>query len=487
MSALVDRWVAAAQRHPDEVAVEWDTGRLSYAGLWRLAADVEHALVDALDGVEPHTVAVSSSRSVVTVATYVACLSRGWTYVPVPEDAPADRAAQIVSSSGAQVHVRTRTDTSTPAWDVECRPGPERPHLEQSERPACILHTSGSTGAPKGVLLTAENIDAFVRWCIQAVPLRPGDRVASLSPFHFDLCTHDIHAVLAQGAALVLPSPDVETSPQRALAFVVERGITRLYMVPTFLERLARAGAKRSVRAPDVTTVMFAGERLPAAARPALEAVFPAAELWNLYGPIETNVITALRLERGEPHDGSQVGRALPDVDLAVRSTDGEVRTHGRGELLAAGPSVTPGYLADLPDRFVRHDDRRYYATGDDVELHGDGRVVLHGRLDHMVKIRGLRIELEEVESVIGSSSSVSAVGVTPAPDGLSLVAHLQADADTDADDAVRLATQRCAEQLPPSMVPAQWRCLEVMPTTSSGKVDRQRLRASLATEEAVR
>ncbi|MEU8658896.1 AMP-binding protein [Actinoplanes philippinensis] len=475
MSEFAARLTRAGIENDDRVAIAWDGGHLTYAALREQVSDLVVDLEKLVGPCPPGArIAVDAARSASTVVAYVTCVQQGWVYVPIPDGSPRQRAEAILRSADPVARL-TPTQIGAAHRLTMVRAIDDSDGVDDDV--VALLHTSGSTGTPKGVTITGRNLAAFVDWCSQQLPMRAGDRVAALSPFHFDLCTHDIYATLLQGGTLVLPDEVTEFSPQRCLKFLEDHRISRLYMVPTFLERLCRAAVRRGTRLSGIDTVMFAGERLSGAARPLLEQTFPEAALWNLYGPIETNVITAARLERGAAHDSSDIGEALPGVVLRVRDQDGALLSEGRGELLAAGPSVSPGYLDRAGEnnaRFTVAGQLRFYATGDEVTLDSSGRVTLHGRLDNMVKIRGLRVELEEVEAVIAAVPEVRAVGVVPAADHLSLVAFLQADDPSTALPAVRLA---CRERLADYMAPSRWDFVPEMPTTPSGKVDRQSLR----------
>ncbi|WP_145008006.1 AMP-binding protein [Kocuria marina] len=467
---------AAYERFAEQDAVVWDSGSLSYRELETYIDATALAMKDAAgDHGESLRVAIHAERHPATLLAYLACIKNGWSFVPIPPGTPAERAAQIVNSSNSSL----RLSQSNKGLELDMsRIHPACVDVPLVDDPiAWLPHTSGSTGVPKGVVVTQSNLGSFVEWCVGAFPLRVGQRVASLSPFHFDLATHDIYATLVQGGTLVLPDEVAETSPVRCLTFLQELHIERIYMVPTFLERLCRAATKRGVTFPQVDAVLFAGERLAASARPLLEATFPEADLWNLYGPIETNVVTCRKLTRGETHDSSDIGAALPYAILKVRQPDNTFRAVGRGELCVGGPSVSPGYLnqsGSNAERFVEIDDQTLFLTGDEVSLDDSGRVTLHGRLDNMVKIRGLRVELEEVESVIGADPAVRAVGVVPDPDEISLIAYVQLEEAASGVDDVKI---RCHERLPTYMLPSKWVILPEMCTTPSGKVDRQTLR----------
>lgn len=332
--------------------------------------------------------------------------------------------------------------------------------------------------------IEASNLDHFLNWCRQVLPLNSQDRIAMLSPLHFDLCTHDIFHGLGSGATLVFPSEIEQSNPQAAARFITERGITRLYMVPTFLEAVASAVLRSTGVAPTVGTVMFAGERLSSGGRKAVESAFPRARFFNLYGPIETNVITARELTTGAAHDSSDVGTPLPGVHLAVRQNSGNITNYGRGELIAGGSAVTPGYLnkEHNAEKFVTYQSRRFYRTGDEATLSSE-TVKLHGRIDSMVKIRGQRVEIDEVEAQINTVGEVSQTAVISSAVGDSLEAFIvvtpEAKNSTEASHIISTVVSHCRGTLPDVALPSQVHVVDSLPQTTTGKIDRTALTPS--------
>ncbi|MDJ0005841.1 AMP-binding protein [Rhodococcus fascians] len=428
-------------------------------------------------------VLVSSRHVPQTIVIMLACVKANVAYVPVPPDAPETRVEKICSL--VQPAAYLQADGATVNIDLLGLAQGFAP--ENRDDILAILHTSGSTGTPKSVLIEHSNLDHFMLWCRQVLPLTREDRVAVLSPLHFDLCTHDIFHGLHAGATLVIPDEHERTHPGTAGRLIATRGITRIYMVPTFLERVATSLVRSGLRPRHVRCVMFAGERLTLQGRTAVEEAFPRATLHNLYGPIETNVVTALELQRGAEHDSSEVGRALPGVELGIRHPDGTISTEGRGELTISGPAVTPGYLDELHNAqkfIVAPTGERTYRTGDEATLSPDG-VYLHGRLDSMVKIRGQRVELDEIEAVLLRHDAVDEGGVVLSSGGDELHAFIVLNPDRNLDASIAALVEHCRAHLPAVAVPGRIRTLAQMPVTGTGKIDRQSLKGLLAQEIA--
>ncbi|MFF2392315.1 AMP-binding protein [Nocardia sp. NPDC058114] len=483
MTTAIDELLAGLASFDTRPAIESPDRLIDYAEL----IDEVDALADRLrleaGAVAGSRVLISTHHSAGTVIAMLACARAHLTYVPVPSEIPAARLAHIRDVVQPVAHL----EDSAHALVVEKLERSGSYGIPRNARmpavvPLAVLHTSGSTGTPKSVLIAHENLDHFLRWCQAALPLDGGDRVALLSPLHFDLCTHDIFHGLGSGATLVLPSDFTRTSPQAASAFIDSTATTSAYMVPTFLERVAQSALRSGTDARSIRRVMFAGERLTNRGRRLVEKAYPDAELHNLYGPIETNVITAVRLDRDHRHNSSEVGSALPGVTLRVRPPGGTLAESGRGELVAAGTAVTPGYLDSHQNaqRLFDAEGQRWYRTGDEATLSG-GSVYLHGRMDNMVKIRGQRVELEEIETTIDGLHTVEKAAVIVGTSGDSVDAYIEVATSASAAEPGQIQVQiveYCRKLLPSVAVPGSVRVLPEMPVTATGKVDRQALKA---------
>lgn len=465
--------------HGDQIAIEHAGITMDYQEL-QATLDEIAAIMRTRGNLKPGSrVIITSLHTPHTVALMLACIQAGLTYAPVPKSTPDVRLNKIRQSVGAAAHA------TSVLGDLQLEPLSPDSTLNHNLQPlTAILHTSGSTGTPKSVAIEAPNLDHFLSWCREVIPLNSRDRIAMLSPLHFDLCTHDIFHGLGSGATLVFPSEVEQSNPQATARFINERGITRVYMVPTFLEAVASALLRSTGVAKTVDTVMFAGERLSSGGRKAVESAFPGARLFNLYGPIETNVITARELSPGSTHDSSDVGTPLPGVHLAVRQNSGNITNYGRGELLAGGSAVTPGYLHNdhNAEKFVTYQSRRFYRTGDEATLSSDG-VKLHGRLDSMVKIRGQRVEIDEVEAQINTVSEVSQTAVVRSAIGDSLEAFIVVTPpeknSTGASHIISRVVTHCRATLPGVAIPSQVHVVDSLPQTTTGKIDRTALTPS--------
>jgi L-proline---[L-prolyl-carrier protein] ligase len=506
----------AAQQHASRVAVRCRGRELNYAGLDVAANGVAAALIDA--GVRPgDRVGIHLSKCVEMVAAVYGTMKAGAVYVPLDPKAPASRLAKIwkdcsisalVSSSGRASTLLSALDGHAPRLTLlveDDSPAPligtdvlryeEATADAEAADPgiqlvdddlAYILYTSGSTGTPKGVMLSHRHALNFVSWCASTIGIGPGDRLSNHAPLHFDLSVFDLYLAALGGATVVLVPDELAYFGTELVRFVEEEGITVWYSVPSALMLMARTlptdGPASSLRA-----VVFAGEVYPTPELRQLRSLLPDVELWNLYGPTETNVCTYHRVrELPEDHVPIPIGRACGNIEVFAIRDDGLPANAGdEGELYVRGAAVMAGYwgrpeqsaevLVADPLRPGRREP--VYRTGDLVRLRSDGGYDFLGRRDHQVKSRGYRIELGDVEAALGADPSLlesAAVGV-PHPDwGTEIVAWVVPRDGTEVTEAT--VKRFVAEVLPRYMVPSRVEVVEVLPRTSTGKVDRQRL-----------
>ena len=500
-----------ATRHADRVAIE-DPARgtnLRYAELEAASAVVRRALEGL--GVGPGTRVGVSGKSIPVVATILGTLRAGAAYVPVDKGAPAARSASILADCGVRAFV-TETDHAAelrqalasegvvvedpvallddahgPAL-VLCVCQPAAASQPPPEGLAYVLYTSGSTGKPKGVAHTHASALAFLAWCSEEFRPTPEDRFSSHAPFHFDLSILDLYVPLHHGATLVLIEDDLGKSPT-GLAELLHAGITVWYSTPSILRLILDYGKLDPARCDALRIVCFAGEVFPIPHLRRLRELLPDPRYYNLYGPTETNVCTAYALppapdaERETPYP---IGSLCSD-DMAriVDEHDHDVAEGERGELCIAGGSVMSGYW-NLPERtreafLIDGNETAWYRTGDVVFVDEEGQFVYVGRRDRMIKRRGYRIEPGEIEAALYAHEEVSEVAVLdrPTDEGTEIHAVL---ATRSGEPLSLIALKRwCADHLPLYMVPDRFHFHEVLPKTSTDKIDYQALRGTLA------
>jgi amino acid adenylation domain-containing protein len=351
---------------------------------------------------------------------------------------------------------------------------------------AYILYTSGSTGKPKGVMLSHRNALSFIDWCSDVFAPRASDRFSSHAPFHFDLSILDLYVSLAHGACLVLIGEEAGKDPHRLAEIMEQRRISVWYSAPSILSLLTQYGdlARRDTSA--LRLILFAGEVFPVKYLRQLVSLIPAPRYFNLYGPTETNVCTFHEIPRQIPPERTQpfpIGKVCAHLEAIVLDERGHAVSRGaEGELCVAGAGVTQGYW-NLPEQtagaFVQTaPGRRWYRTGDVVVEDADGDYIYVGRRDRMVKRRGYRVELGEIEAGLYRHPAVTeaaALAVPDADEGVRIKVFLSCRAGKR-PSLVELK-RFCAENLPAYMIPDLFAFAETLPRTSTDKIDYQRLK----------
>jgi len=353
---------------------------------------------------------------------------------------------------------------------------------------AYILYTSGSTGSPKGVMLSHRAGASFVDWCSEAFEPSCEDRFSSHAPLHFDLSILDVYLSLKHGGTLVLVGEELGKTPARLAPLISERRLSIWYSTPSILSLLAQYGRMDQHDYSSVRIVLFAGEVFPVKHLRAIKALLPQARFFNLYGPTETNVCTFYEIPAGpvpdERHEPYPIGKACSHFRSRVVDENGRELPPGvEGELCVSGAGVMDGYwnLAEQTERaFLEgRGAQGWYRTGDIVVEGTDGDYICVGRRDRMVKKRGYRVELGEIEAGLYRHPAVKEAAVVALPDaesGVRVKAFLACH-DGKRPSVIELKAF-CGDNLPAYMVPDVFAFEDALPKTSTDKIDYQRLKA---------
>ena len=517
----------SVRRAPSRPAVASGERLLSYEQLDRLSNQVAHALL--AQGVAPgDRVGILAPKSVAAVVALFGVLKTGACYVPLDPKSPAARLAAIMTDSGIAVVLADAGTAQQAAAMTESVPrlrsvivagphwGPE-PEDGRAAGPlppglvvvpwdavlagpaealaadraidtdlAYILYTSGSTGTPKGVMISHRASLTFVEWAAACAGLGQQDRVCSPAPLHFDLSVFDVFAT-CQAAACMAVVPELTSMfPARLAQWLERERISVWYSVPSVLTMLVTHGNLRGCDLSALRAIIFAGEVFPAKHLSGLMAALPGARYLNWYGPTETNVCTWYEVPPGAAALTVPVpiGRACANTDAFAVTDDGRpVCGPGEeGELYVRGSGLMRGYWGDpekthrmlVKNPFQAAYDEPAYRTGDLVTLDADGNYVFLGRRDGMVKTRGYRVELGEVECALYGHSAIREAVVLPVPDEL-LGSRLRAVISADGPGGLTRedVLDHCRRRLPGYMVPDVVEFREALPRTSTGKIDR--------------
>ena len=493
---------ASAERTPDAPALRAAGREVTYRQLDELANQAAAALAEL--GVQRgDRVGIWLDKSAASVAAMQGALRLGAAYVPVDPVSPAVRAAAILSDCAVAAVVtsaeRAASLSGTEAAEARCllvddgeggqrfrgapAQAPRRASAGSEEELAYILYTSGSTGRPKGVCISHLNALAFIDWAVSLVDARPDDRFSNHAPFHFDLSVLDLYAAFSAGACLCVVPEASAFAPKLLVEFLQRERITVWYSVPSALVLMIEHGGLLEVEPLPLRHLCFAGEPFPIASVRQLRERWPDLPMHNLYGPTETNVCTAYTVGAIEPDRTNPVpiGKATCGDRVWAQTEDGREAAVGEeGELWVSGPTVMLGYWGHPPQG------DRPYPTGDLVRRIDPENFYYLGRRDHMLKVRGHRIEAGEVESCLLAHPRVGEAAVVVGGEGLTsrLVAFLVSKGDGEGKPPSLITLKKhCAERLPRSMIIDAVRWVPEMPRTSNGKVDRLTLKG-WATEQ---
>ncbi|MFF0408832.1 amino acid adenylation domain-containing protein, partial [Kitasatospora sp. NPDC004745] len=499
---LVSLFEAQAAARPDAPAVTMGGTVLSYRELDLRATGLARRL--AARGVRRgDLVGVALHRSPDLVVALLGVQKAGAGYLPLDPDYPAGRLRATVEDAAPRLVVtdeaaRAALPDGLPLLSLDAAPGerdgaaaPAAPVTPERPRPdtvAYVIHTSGSTGAPKGVLVTHRNVVRLFTATADRFGFGPDDTWTLFHSYAFDFSVWELWGALLHGGRLVVVPRDTARSPEDLLALLAAERVTVLNQTPSAFTQLAAADAARPGTPLALRHVVFGGEQLELwrLADWYLRHPQDAPRLVNMYGITETTVhVTAGDLDAAATASGAAtIGHPLPD--LAVRLLDAALRPVPDGlpgELYVAGPGLARGYLGRpglTAARFVADPfgppGALMYRSGDRARRRPDGELEHLGRTDRQVKVRGYRIEPGEVEAALTALPGITGAAVLAVerePGRRSLTAYLLGDRQ-----AVRAAAADAHRVLPEHLVPAAFHAVDAFPLTANGKLDEHRLRA---------
>jgi amino acid adenylation domain-containing protein len=493
------------RRTPDAIAIEMASQRVTFAELHSRANRVAHRLreLGVKNGVG---VGVCIDRSPELIIALLAVLKAGGHYVPLAADYPAERLEFMREDAGLAVLL------TSPGQEL--RAGASRVvHLDEAltgfsdcpdTLPACdatpesaayVIYTSGSTGKPKGVVVPHRAVVNYIHWMRAVFPHDTRDAVLQKAPVSFDASVWELYLPLFTGARMVLARAGGASDPAYLIDAMRDHAVTTVQFVPSQLQVLTEVGGLE--RCTTLRRLFCGGEALPAELLGRIATILPGAEVTNLYGPTETTVYSTFStLDRASFDGSAPIGRPIANTRVYVLNESQAPQPVGvPGELYIAGSGVSHGYLGRpeltaekfVPDVFGPDRSARMYRTGDRVRWRGDGALEYLGRIDHQVKLRGHRIELGEVESVLARHPGVGAAAAIireDAPGEKRLVAYVVLAGTGDATPA--LLREHVRQSLPEIMVPNAVVVLSQLPLNANAKLDRAALPAPGASALAV-
>lgn len=521
MTELLHQLLAwQAERGPERRAVVLREAALSYGELDEASSRLAHALRASGVG-RGDRVALLLPKSADAITAIFAILKAGGAYVPLDPESPARRLATMLASCEPQVvlgcgasaprlvemfgllaggkrpvlgWLGAEAPSAGPyrvaftAADVAAEPATGPALYQRDTDLAYVMYTSGSTGAPKGVMITHGNVHHFIVWALRYFGTGPDDRRSGHAPLHFDLSVYDIFGSIAAGAALHPVPPELNLLPHRLAAFIRDAELTEWFSAPSILNYLAKFDALRANDFPALRRMLWCGEVFPTPALIYWMRRVPQARFTNLYGPTEATVASSYYTVPAcpaDPRGAIPIGRACAGERLLVLDAQRRPVPPGVvGELYIGGVGLSPGYWRDrvqttaafIADPTGTVPEGRIYRTGDLARIGDDGLVYFVGRADTQIKSRGYRIELGEIEAAVHADPAIQECAVVAVPsDGFEGTAVGCAFAPRPGTSVTPAELRRrLAASLPAYMLPSRWLCLERLPKNANGKTDRR-------------
>jgi D-alanine--poly(phosphoribitol) ligase subunit 1 len=479
----IDHWALTA---PNAIAHISGDQRLTYGELRQRSNALAAHLITRF-GEAPTPIAVLGHREPGLLIAFLAAAKSRKPYIPLDTALPQQRLDKILTIARPALLLRPNDVMELSGS------GAAAPVIAtRRDDPFYILFTSGSTGDPKGVIITRECVQHFVTWMVEQQKFLPfSETFLNTAPFSFDLSVMDLYCSLSTGGTLFSISRDLVANPKMLFHALGSSGTTTWVSTPSFAQMCLVEEKFAEAMLPRIRRFLFCGETLAAQTAAHLLERFPQAEVWNMYGPTEATVATtSIRIDHFilEKYAALPVGRAMPETEVFVANEAGDVLpANKRGEIVIAGPNVSPGYLGrpDLTStNFFEYRGRRAYRTGDQGRVRDD-LLFFEGRLDSQVKLSGYRIELGDVEANLLGLPEIRAAVVTPllkngAPHSLAAFVVLSSRTAESDFELTQLLRRQLSERLPVYMVPRKFVFRDSFPMTANGKVDRARLARSL-------
>jgi amino acid adenylation domain-containing protein len=532
MSTLLQLEVTArAEARPEAIALVYKSHCLSYGGLEAAANRLARLLREA-GCRRGDRVALLMPKAPMAIIAMLGALKADASYVPLDPAGPEARLARMLEVSDcccilaagpvgpmlrdtlAAATLRKRPmigwlDEAVPP-DGELSPAFTVRDLAAcpAAPPACantdadlahILFTSGSTGVPKGVMITHRSAVRFIRWAGTYFGIAQEDRNSQHAPLHFDLSTLDIFGTLRAGAELHLVPPELNLLPHKLAQFIREARLTQWFSVPSVLNLMANFDVVGQDDFGSLRRVLWCGETLPTPTLILWMRRLPHVRFTNLYGPTETTVASSYyTVPRcpADPREPIPIGTACDGEELLILDEGLRPVDAGQtGELYIRGAGVSPGYWRDplktrsafRPYPGATDPQDRIYRTGDLARRSADGLFYYVGRADTQIKSRGYRIELGEIEAALHSLPGLHESAVVAIPSEgfegwLICCAYVPAP---DCDVSPASLREGLTKLIPGYMLPARWMRHDVLPRNANGKIDRPRLKNRFLSDES--
>ena len=509
----------SAKKTPGKTAIRAGKNSITYKDLNDASSRLASLLLQC-GSKQGDLIPVYLDKSISAIMSIFAILKAGAAYIPLDTKSPLNRVQYILDNSNAKFlitesskiptisclhrqhpfskvilvdnknarNIEGQSDTvnitSFDPHDTSVT-GSFVTHRVSAETQAYVLYTSGSTGYPKGVVLSHRNALSFINWAYSYFGISDDDVFSSHAPLHFDLSIFDIFVSIKAGAEICLLPQSISSFPVSLGKFIETNNITTWYSVPSVLIDMLTHGNLSPLNLDHVRRIIYAGEPFPVKYLKELMTQIPEALYYNLYGPTETNVITFYQIDASiqEVNGDIPIGRACPYANIRVITEDGRIASEGeKGELLVNGDSLMIGYLnkPDLTSQTIKQvylpneEAEKYYFTGDIVEVLDGDNLRFVGRKDHMVKIKGFRVEIEEIEANLMRLDCIKECIVTAVErENYGSVLKAFVVLKEKGIDPMKIRTF-LKDYVPQYMIPEEIRIVDSLKKNSRGKTERR-------------
>ncbi|MBQ3425906.1 MAG: amino acid adenylation domain-containing protein [Clostridia bacterium] len=498
MNSAVCLLERAAEKFCNKTAFEDMDSKLSFTELRARSRALASGILSRVKTGREYPIIIHLPKSVDSIVAFMGVLYTGSPYAPVEYTIAPVRMETITANlkpsmiitdaEGKESLSKLALDTEIAVLE-ELTGGSDDAAVNDALYKVCdldgayIMHTSGSTGVPKGVTISNRGVIDYASWIKAAFDINENDIIGLNSPFHFDNSIFDVYTTLYTGAKTLIIPEKLFMYPDKLMEYVAEKEVSVIFWVPTVMISVANSGALDAVELPKLKNILFAGEVMPCKQLNIWRKKLPDSAYTNLYGPTETNVCTYYKVDREfSDSDSLPIGKACENMRVLILNEDNKrcgigepgelcISTSGRSLEYWNAPDISSRVFVQNPLNTKYHD--KIYRTGDLVYEAEDGNIMFMGRRDNQIKLRGNRIELGDLENAAAQLDGVLSACALFDKVRQEIVLFVE----TDKEIAPRKYRMSLWDFVPGYMVPARVVTMAKFPHTASGKIDRVGLR----------